>query len=121
MNPFRWLGFLFLALAAGGVFLPVLPTTPFVLLAAACFARSSPRWHAWILANPTFGPLVRQWESRRCVSCRVKVVAISSMVLMGGASLYFGLESTTTRGAAAAMMLVGLLAVLRLRTCPADG
>lgn len=121
MNPFRWLGFLFLALAAAGVFLPVLPTTPFVLLAAACFARSSPRWHAWILANPAFGPLIRDWEARRCVTCRVKLVAITSMVVLGGASVYFALETATTRGAAAATMLLGLLAVLRLRTCPAEG
>jgi uncharacterized membrane protein YbaN (DUF454 family) len=55
-----------LALATGvvGIFLPLLPTTPFVLLAAFCFARGSPRWEAWLLAHPRFGPLVRDWRER---------------------------------------------------------
>ena len=66
----RLLGFLFLGLALLGVFLPLLPTTPFVLVAAACFAQSSERMHRWILTNRTFGPMVRDWEEKRCVSCR---------------------------------------------------
>ncbi len=115
----RLLGFLFLGLGLVGVFLPLLPTTPFVLLAAACFAQSSERMHRWILANPTFGPMVRDWEQKRCVSCRVKVIAITSMALVGGVSVSLALETVAWQLAGAVLLLVGTLVVLRLKTCPA--
>ena len=83
-NMFRLIGFGFLSLGIVGVFLPLLPTTPFILVATACFARSSERWHRWILANPTFGPMVRNWEENRCVSRRVKLIAYLSMAIVGG-------------------------------------
>ena len=51
-------GFLSLALGTIGIFLPLLPTTPFVLLAAVCFAKASPRFHNWLLQHRTFGPIV---------------------------------------------------------------
>ncbi|MBT8056989.1 MAG: YbaN family protein [Gammaproteobacteria bacterium] len=114
----RLLGFLFLALALAGVFLPLLPTTPFVLLAAGCFAQSSERMHRWILQNPTFGPMVTDWEKRKCVSRRVKVIAIVSMVLVGGVSLYFALETLAWRVAGGLLLFIGALFVLRLQTCP---
>jgi len=114
----RLLGFAFLSLALAGVFLPLLPTTPFVLLAAGCFAKSSERMHRWILRNPTFGPMVTDWEKRKCVSRRVKVIAIVSMVLVGGVSLCFALETLAWRVAGGLLLFIGALFVLRLRTCP---
>lgn len=113
----RVLGFVFLGLALLGIFLPLLPTTPFVLLAAGCFAQSSERMHRWILGNPTFGPMVRAWEEKRCVSCRVKLIAISSMVVVGGSSIFFALDSTGWRVAGAALLLIGSLVVGKLETC----
>jgi uncharacterized membrane protein YbaN (DUF454 family) len=115
----RLLGFVFLALALVGVFLPLLPTTPFVLLAAACFAQSSERMHRWILANETFGPMVRDWEQKRCVSCRVKIIAIASMAVVGGVSVFLALDSAAWRLAGAALLLTGSLVVLNLKTCGA--
>jgi uncharacterized membrane protein YbaN (DUF454 family) len=115
----RLLGFVFLALALVGVFLPLLPTTPFVLLAAACFAQSSERMHRWILANPTFGPMVRDWELKRCVNCRVKVIAIGSMAVVGGFSVFLALDTMAWRLAGSALLLIGSLVVLRLETCEA--
>ena len=115
----RLLGFVFLALALIGVFLPLLPTTPFVLLAAGCFAQSSERMHRWILANPTFGPTVRDWEQKRCVTRRVKAVAIASMVVVGGISVFLALDTLAWRLAGAALLLTGSLVVLRLKTCAA--
>ena len=115
----RLLGFVFLALALVGVFLPLLPTTPFVLLAAACFAQSSERMHRWILANETFGPMVRDWEQKRCVSCRVKIIAISSMALVGGFSIFLALDTTAWRLVGGALLLTGSLVVLGLKTCGA--
>lgn len=89
----RWLllvaGCVCVALGVLGIFLPLLPTTPFLLLAAACFARSSPRFHAWLLANRTFGPLIHQWEATRTIPFKTKCLAITMMVLTLGSSIIF--------------------------------
>lgn len=69
------LGFFSLALGFIGIFLPVLPTTPFVLLAAFFFSKGSERWHQWLLANPTFGPMIRDWEDGGVIRTPAKAVA----------------------------------------------
>lgn len=81
------LGFFFVGLGAIGAVLPVLPTTPFLLLAAACFARSSPRFYAWLLANPVFGPLIRDWRQHRTIPKRAKVTAILMILIVGSSSV----------------------------------
>ena len=118
---YRLLGFVFLATGAAGIVLPVLPTTPFILLAAACFARSSEKWHAWLLANPTFGPMVRQWESQRCIQCRVKVTAILTMVVVGGLSVTLAMETAWMRGITIGLLLIGATVVSLLKTCEKAG
>jgi uncharacterized membrane protein YbaN (DUF454 family) len=70
-----------LLLGVIGIFVPELPTTPFVLLAAFCFARGSPRWERWLLAHPRFGPYVRDWREQRAVPLRAKQLATVMMVL----------------------------------------
>ena len=117
MNLFRACGFLFLGIGVVGVFLPLLPATPFVLLAAACFARSSEKWHRWLLANPTFGPMIRNWEQNRCISRKVKSIAIISMVIVGGYSVFFAVESVTLKIAGGFFVLLGLVTVSLIRTC----
>lgn len=117
MNAFRALGLLFLGLGVVGVFLPLLPATPFVLLAAACFARSSEKWHRWILANNTFGPMIRNWEQNRCISLRVKAIAIASMVFVGGYSIFFAVESNALKIAGAVFVTLGLITVIMIKTC----
>lgn len=81
--PRRWalffLGWLFTGLGMIGVFLPLLPTTPFLLLALWCFARSSRRFHSWLLNHSRFGPLLRDWEQHRVIPLRAKLVAVTSM------------------------------------------
>ena len=121
MNVFRVLGFLFVGIALLGVVLPLLPTTPFVLLAAACFARSSEKWHRWMLANDTFGPMIRNWEKNRCISCRVKLIAIASMVIVGGYSVLYAVETTQVRLVGGFFLLLGLITVSVIRTCKAQG
>jgi uncharacterized membrane protein YbaN (DUF454 family) len=78
-----WLALAYVALALGivGIFVPGLPTTPFVLLAAFAAARGSRRLHAWLLAHRTFGPMIRDWETSGAVSRRAKWAATIMMAL----------------------------------------
>ena len=77
-------GSLSLVLGVIGIVLPGLPTTPFILLAAACYAKASPRLHAWLLNHRWFGPMLRDWESDRSLTRRTKTVAVVSMLVMVG-------------------------------------
>ncbi len=118
MNVYKTLGFFFLALALAGVFLPLLPTTPFVLVAAACFARSSEKWHQWLLGNRSFGPMIRRWEEQRCISRRVKAIALASMLGVGGFSVFHAIQSPGLRIVGLVFIALGSLVVLRIPTCP---
>lgn len=86
------LGGMFLGLGLLGVVLPVLPTTPFLLLAAGCFARSSPRLHGWLLGHRLFGPPIRNWEENGAISRRSKRLAVVSMVAVLGLSVMLGVS-----------------------------
>lgn len=81
-------GVLSLALGVLGVVLPGLPTTPFVLLSAACFAKASPQLHRWLTQHRFLGPMVRDWEANRSLPLRVKWVSTSLMLAMVGVSAW---------------------------------
>lgn len=66
------IGWLFVFLGAIGAFLPILPTTPFLIVASALFAKSSPRFHYMLLNNNWFGPALKQWEEKKTVSLQTK-------------------------------------------------
>jgi uncharacterized membrane protein YbaN (DUF454 family) len=85
-------GVLCVGLGALGVVTPVLPTTPFLLLAAACFARASPRLYQRLLANATFGPLIRDWREQRAIPRRAKRMAIATIAVTIGSSAVFFVE-----------------------------
>jgi uncharacterized protein len=78
------------ALAFLGLFLPLLPTTPFLLLAAFCFSRGSTRLHQWLLEHRTLGPIIRDWNERRVIEPRVKAVATVSVIVLIAAPLVIG-------------------------------
>ncbi len=82
-------GLAFVALGVLGLFLPVLPTTPFLLLAAACFARASSRFYNWLLNNPLLGPTILEWRRHRSIPYRTKVAAIVLMTLTLAVSVVF--------------------------------
>ena len=116
----RWLlwlaGTVSLALGLIGVVLPGLPTTPFVLLAAACYAKASPRLHAWLLNHRFLGPMVRDWEQHRSLTRRTKTVAIGSMVVMVGLSAWGFRHQPWVLAALLAAAAVGLVVVARIPT-----
>ena len=110
-------GIAFVVLGGAGIVLPGLPTTPFLLLAAACFARSSPRLYRWLLANPHFGPLIRDYREGRGVSVRVKVLAVSMMSAFVAFALIVPLRGRHTLSViVGALALFGAWFVLRLPT-----
>ena len=80
-------GSISVALGVAGIFLPLLPTTPFLLLAAACYARASPRFYGWLLSNRTFGPIIRAWRDKRAMPRRAKGKAIVLVAITFGASI----------------------------------
>jgi uncharacterized membrane protein YbaN (DUF454 family) len=78
-----------LLLAALGVLLPLLPTTPFVLLAAFFFSRSSPHLHALLLNNRLFGPIIREWERDGVIPLKIKLFSSSMMLVMVSYPVFF--------------------------------
>ncbi|MFP3942933.1 MAG: YbaN family protein [Alphaproteobacteria bacterium] len=72
-------GLIALGLGILGVALPLLPTTPFVLLAAFAFARSSDSWHAWLCEHRVFGPIIDDWRRHGAIARRAKIAAVISM------------------------------------------
>ena len=86
---FAGLGTLFLGVGLIGVVLPLLPTTPFMLLAAACYVRASSRFYNWLLNTRTFGPLIREWRQYRSIPWRTKMTAIALMAATLSTSIVF--------------------------------
>lgn len=74
-------GTAFLAIGLVGVLLPLLPTTPFVILSAFCYARGSDRLHSWLMTHPRFGPSLVDWNRHRAISRKAKRMAMLAMVL----------------------------------------
>jgi uncharacterized membrane protein YbaN (DUF454 family) len=82
------LGWFFVALGVVGAFLPVMPTTIFLILAAWCFARSSPELEAWLLSHPVFGTTLRNWRERGAISRRAKLLACG--MILASYAFYVG-------------------------------
>jgi len=121
---YQCLGLALVALAAIGAFLPLLPSTPFLLLATGCFVRSSPSWNARLLRSPLFGPMLRDWQEHRGVRPATKAIALLSMAALGSLTMLSGGLPWIARGILATLMLIGAVVVLRLpnvtRSSPAS-
>src|SRR5687768_14861240 len=109
------IGWIFVALAALGVFLPLLPTTPFLLLASTCFVRSSPRAQRWLAESRWFGPILRDWHEHRAVRRPVKLLAVAVVLLVLAYSFVRDLP-WALRIAIVAVGGVGLFVLWRLPT-----
>lgn len=86
---FNVVGTVSLALGLLGIFLPLLPTTPFLLLAAFCYLRGSPRLHAWLLGHAVLGPYIRDFQSGQGIPLRSKLIALGFMWPSLAASAWF--------------------------------
>ncbi|MBX3020080.1 MAG: YbaN family protein [Bdellovibrionales bacterium] len=90
------IGWLSFALGILGIFLPLLPTTPFMILAAACFSKGSPRFHTWILNHPLFGPPILDWRRNRAIRPRYKIIA--GIMMSGSCVMIFMMEAIPLAG-----------------------
>jgi uncharacterized membrane protein YbaN (DUF454 family) len=109
------IGVIAVALGVLGIFLPLLPTTPFLLLASACFARGSTRLHNWLRTNPVFGKYLRDYEDGRGLPLRGKVV----ILLLMWASLGYSMAKLGRPLLIAMLVLIGsAVTVFLLRYVP---
>jgi uncharacterized membrane protein YbaN (DUF454 family) len=115
------LGWTFVVLGFIGVFVPGLPTTVFLLVAAWCFYRSSERAHAWLLEHRILGPYVRDFLSGKGMPVRSKVIAIAVMWLACGSSAWFFVPVIWAKAVVLACAVIGTVVVLRVRTCAPEG
>jgi uncharacterized membrane protein YbaN (DUF454 family) len=104
--PWFLLGLVALGLGMAGLVLPLLPTTPFLLLAAWGFSRSSPRFHSWLIGHPRLGPPILDWQTHRAISRRAKGIAMIAIAATPLVSLGLGVP-----GAVIAIQIVVLTAV----------
>lgn len=86
-------GLISVAVGLVGIVLPLLPTVPLMILAAFCFARSSPRLHAWLTGHPTYGPHIRDWQERGAIGRGAKRLATASILAAFTISVLLGLPA----------------------------
>lgn len=109
-------GTLFVGLGVLGIFLPLLPTTPFLLLAAACYAKSSKRFYHWLLSNRWFGKYIKNYRERRGIPSRVKISTISILWITIALSAYFATESFLVRAILVLIAMGVTVHILSMRT-----
>ena len=106
-------GFLSFGLGAIGVFLPLLPTVPFMLLAAFCFARGSESFHRWLVHHPRFGPAIRDWRAHGAISRQAKRAAVLAVALTFGLPVLLGVPARALALQAAVLACVLLFILTR--------
>jgi len=109
-KPVKWLlviaGSLSLGLGILGILLPVLPTTPFLLLSAACYVRGSERLYRWLLATKHLGNYIRAWREKKGIALGLKISIISLMLITIAITVIFFIDALWLR------LLLGAIAML---------
>jgi uncharacterized protein len=109
-------GTISLTLGAIGIILPILPTTPFLLLSAACYLRSSERMHKWLLGNRWFGEYIRNYQEGKGIPLKTKIVAMSVLWVAIIYSAFFALDEVLV--AQVALLLIALGVTIHLIRLP---
>lgn len=106
------------AVGAGivGIFVPLVPTTPFLLLAGWCFCRSSPRLHRWLLAHPWFGHYIKQYQEQRGIPRPAKILGLLMLWLSMGYLIIFVIQALWLRVLLTAIALAVSIYLLHLKT-----
>ena len=104
-------GCICVGLAFLGLFLPLLPTTPFLLLATFCFSRGSARMHQWLMSHRTMGPIIRDWNENRIIQPAVKRAASITIILIMTPAIVFGSFSPALK-ALSALAGIGVIVMI---------
>ena len=105
------LGCLFVGLGAIGAVVPGMPPTVFLVLAAACFIRSSQRLYDWLISNKTFGPYLKDYRECKGIPRRAKVLALSMIVIFVSFAVFYAIEATQIKVLVGLIGLIGFLFV----------
>ena len=123
-TPRQWLffilGWLFLSLGVIGLFLPLLPTTPFLLLAAASFTRSSDRFYNWLINHPVLGTYIRNYREYHAITLQAKVVSLAALWLVIGTTALFVVDQLWLRLLLAAIATGVTVHLLRMKTMKSE-
>lgn len=123
MSPLKkWLlivaGGVAVLLGVIGAVLPVMPTVPFLLVAAACWSKASPRLHRWLLRLPQFGPMVARWERERALTWRVKLMIMAVIAVSVITPIWLTRNHAWLPWAVAGVAVVAIVLVLRIPVTP---
>ena len=110
------LGTLFVVLGTIGIFLPLLPTTPFLLLATACYARGSKRLYGWLLSNRWFGNYIRNYREKKAIPFKIKILSISFLWVTIGYSTLFAVDIPLVRVILILIAITVTIHIIRIRT-----
>lgn len=106
------LGSAFVAIGAVGAILPGLPTTVFLILAAACYIRSSQKLYDWLITNKTFGPYLKDYREGKGMPRNAKILAVSMIILFAGYAAVFAIEDLLIRIIVGISGFIGIFYVL---------
>jgi uncharacterized membrane protein YbaN (DUF454 family) len=104
-----------------GVFLPLLPTTPFLLLAAACYIRSSQRFYDWLLSNRVFGTYISNYRAGRGIPLSTKIVGIGLLWITIGYSFFYVTNSWIVRGILVVIVIGVTVHLVTMKTLRKSG
>ena len=121
-NPFKRrllfaAGHVCVALGLLALLLPVIPTSPFLIIGAACYARSSEKFYNLLLQNKYCGPMIRQWERNRCLEKKLKLAALAVLAVAFLSSSFLFLEAWPARALLLAFGLAAIVFVISVPTC----
>ncbi|MDX9923438.1 MAG: YbaN family protein [Ignavibacteriaceae bacterium] len=111
-------GWVFVVLGIIGIFLPVMPTTIFLIMAAACFAKSSEKFYSWLINHKKFGYLIKHYRENRGMPMRAKIIAISMLNLSILSSIIFFVDSIYIRIMLAIIAVGVTIYLISLKTVP---